>query len=388
MKERSVVQTPPLNARAGIGRIPRVLALVAFLIGTVVSSLTLAPPTPAEAAYSVGTIAHTTANLNLRSGPGTGYGVVLVMPYGSSFKITGSYRNGFYPGRFNGTKGWASADFLTTGGVSSGSGSGSGSGTGSSPSATGSATVTTNLNLRSGPSTGDGVIAVMPAGASLTLTGQAANGFVSVSYQGTNGWAYEAYLGSGGGGSGSGSDSGSGATPSDTGTAYTTTNVNLRSGASTSYSVITVVPSGAAVTLNGQTANGFVSVYYGGSNGWLYADYVSMSGGSGSNPGSGSGSGAGSDGYWSEQEIINLIYEAAAYYGQNGDDMLRVARCESNLDPNNVTPPYQASGLFQFLPGTWATTPYASQNIFDPEANAYAAAWMWSVGRRNEWVCQ
>ena len=82
------------------------------------------------------------------------------------------------------------------------------------------------------------------------------------------------------------------------------------------------------------------------------------------------------------------LNEAAAYYGQNGDAMLRVARCESNLDPYNVTPPYEASGLFQFLPGTWATTPYADENIFDPEINAYAAAWMWSVGRRNEWVCQ
>jgi soluble lytic murein transglycosylase-like protein len=68
--------------------------------------------------------------------------------------------------------------------------------------------------------------------------------------------------------------------------------------------------------------------------------------------------------------------------------MLRVAQCESGLDPNQVTPPYEASGLFQFLPGTWASTPFAAQNIFDPVANANAAAWMWSVGRRNEWVCQ
>jgi uncharacterized protein YraI len=393
MKERCSVQTPPLNARLTIGRVPRVLALVAFLIGTIVSSLTLAPARPAEAAYSVGTIVRTTTNLNLRSGPGTGYGVVLVMSSGSSFKITGSYNKGFYPGRYNGTKGWASADFLTTGG---GSSSGSTSGSGSTPTSsdTGTATVTTSLNLRSGPSTGDGVIAVMPAGSTVTLTGQASNGFVSVTYQGMSGWAYQSYLGSGGS-SGSGSNSGSGSTPSETGTAYTTTAVNLRSGASTSNSVITVVPSGAAVTLTGQSSNGFVSVSYNGSNGWLYASYVSSSNpgsgsgnGSGSGAGSGSGSGPGSDGVWSEQEIINLIYEAAAYYGQSGDDMLRVARCESLLNPSLIHPAYNASGLFQFLPSTWATTPYADQYILDPVANAYAAAWMWSVGRRNEWVCQ
>src|SRR5690606_15519931 len=98
--------------------------------------------------------------------------------------------------------------------------------------------------------------------------------------------------------------------------------------------------------------------------------------------------GPGSDGVWSEGEIIDLIYEAAAYYGQPADDMLRVARCESLLNPSLIHPAYQASGLFQFLPGTWATTPYASFYILDPVANAYAAAWMWSVGRRGEWVCQ
>ena len=55
---------------------------------------------------------------------------------------------------------------------------------------------------------------------------------------------------------------------------------------------------------------------------------------------------------------------------------------------NAVNPYSNASGLFQFLPGTWKTTPFADQDIFDPTANAEAAAWMWSVGRRNEWTCQ
>jgi len=91
---------------------------------------------------------------------------------------------------------------------------------------------------------------------------------------------------------------------------------------------------------------------------------------------------------YTRDEIIAIIYAAADAYGQSRVDMLRVATCESNLDPYNVTPPYSASGLFQFLPGTWATTPYKDQSIFDPVANANAAAWMWSVGRRNEWVCK
>lgn len=361
MKERSVVQTPPLSARITQWRVIRVLAVTLFLTATIVSSLSLAPQA-AEAAAT-----NTTTALNLRAGPGTKYDVILVMPAGASLKITGSYSKGFYPVRYQGIKGWAHSDYLGGGSyveVSYQSGS------------TGTAYTTTSLNLRSGPSTSDSVITVMRSGAAVTLTGQSSNGFVSVEYNGSSGWAYESYLGSGGG-----SSSGSGATSSGTGTAYTTTGVNLRSGAGTSYSIITVVPTGAAVTLTGSTSNNFLSVSYNGSDGWLYADYVSSSGGSSSGSGNGSGNS-------SSSSIIDIIYEAAAYYGQNGDDMLRVARCESNLDPNNVTPPYQASGLFQFLPSTWASTPYADQDIFDPEASAYAAAWMWSVGRRGEWVCQ
>ncbi len=89
-----------------------------------------------------------------------------------------------------------------------------------------------------------------------------------------------------------------------------------------------------------------------------------------------------------EGGIVGIIYAAADAYGQPREDMLRVARCESNLNPNAVNASSQASGLFQFLPSTWATTPYADQDIFDPVANANAAAWMWDNGRRNEWVCQ
>ena len=95
----------------------------------------------------------------------------------------------------------------------------------------------------------------------------------------------------------------------------------------------------------------------------------------------------GSDGY-SEAEIIAIIYAAADEYGQPREDMLRVARCESVLDPNAVNATSGASGLFQFLDGTWARTPWADQNVFDPVANAYATEWMWDQGNRNEWVCQ
>ena len=94
------------------------------------------------------------------------------------------------------------------------------------------------------------------------------------------------------------------------------------------------------------------------------------------------------DGSWSRAELKEIIYAAADKYGQPREDMLRVARCESNMIPSAVNPYGGSYGLFQFKPGTWLSTPYAEYDIFDPRASAYAAAWMWSVGRRREWVCQ
>ncbi|MDP9363526.1 MAG: transglycosylase SLT domain-containing protein, partial [Chloroflexota bacterium] len=91
---------------------------------------------------------------------------------------------------------------------------------------------------------------------------------------------------------------------------------------------------------------------------------------------------------YSKAELIRLIEEAADYYDQPREDMLRVARCESELTPTAVNPRTGDSGLFQFNPDTWQTTPYRRYDIFDPRASAFAAGWMWSVGRRNEWVCQ
>lgn len=47
-----------------------------------------------------------------------------------------------------------------------------------------------------------------------------------------------------------------------------------------------------------------------------------------------------------------------------------------------------ASGLGQFLPGTWASTPQgrAGLSVWDPVANTAAINWMLSVGRAREFV--
>jgi hypothetical protein len=90
----------------------------------------------------------------------------------------------------------------------------------------------------------------------------------------------------------------------------------------------------------------------------------------------------------SEQEILNFIAKAAKKYGQSENAMVRVARCESVLDPCAVNRSGPYYGLFQYLKSTWKTTPYGDRDIFDPEAQALATGWMWKQGRKNEWACQ
>jgi hypothetical protein len=81
------------------------------------------------------------------------------------------------------------------------------------------------------------------------------------------------------------------------------------------------------------------------------------------------------------------VHLAAIAYGQSEGEMRRVADCESHFYAGAKNPNSTASGLFQFLTSTWASTPYGHLNIYEPVANALAAGWMWDVGRRGEWVC-
>lgn len=309
--------------------------------------------------------AYTTSSLNLRAGPSTGNYIKLTMPEGAWVELLSDLgKAGFYKVNYQGILGYAHGSYLSVNGGNVDDGSDPGWGN------AGTAYTTSSLNLRAGPSTSHAIRLVMPLGAAVQLTGATSGGFSGVVYGSLNGWASNDYLTDSGGGGGE--DPGNG----NTGTAYTTSDLNLRSGPGTSNRILLVMPGGAEVTLTGEERNGFAGVRYNGTSGWASLDYLSTT-----------PAGDDGDGSYTQDEIIQIIYAAADRYGQSRSAMLQVARCESVLDPYAVNPYSNASGLFQFLPGTWATTPFAAENIFDPVANANAAGWMWSVGRRGEWVC-
>jgi uncharacterized protein YraI len=397
----------PMRGVRGLAR--RAIALGAILT-LALGALAVTPmDTVASGADGVTTI----DDLNLRAEPALNAAILDVMPAGAAVEVTGDAVAGFYPVAYGGQSGWAYGAYLTLG-------------------ATGDGVVTTGgqqgevyvadgpVNFRTGPSTEDAIISVIPDGALVALNGDSANGFLSIIYTDRSGWAHaDSVFGTSEANPAPvevpaapvvpdpPADPPQPAVPDDvpvgdgvTGAATVVDGaLNLRTGPSLDHPVVMVMPDSAAVELRGEDRAGFSPVSYDGTAGWAFAEFLRVDAPEGpavpdspapqepAAPETPELPWDGSDGY-TEAEIIAIIYAAADEYGQPREDMLRVARCESVLDPYAVNATSGASGLFQFLDGTWAWTPWADQDVFDPVANAYATAWMWDQGNRHEWVCQ
>jgi soluble lytic murein transglycosylase-like protein len=167
------------------------------------------------------------------------------------------------------------------------------------------------------------------------------------------------------------------------GVAFTTVDLSLRAGPSATETPLAAVPAGSRVILTGVMESGFQRVEFRDQLGWIAAEFLSTP----ADPEPEGGRRKGTHQNYSRQQIVRIIYDAADRYDQDRDDMLRVAECESNLDPYAVNPS-GSYGLFQFIRSTWRSTPFGGEDIFDPRANANAAGWMWAEGRKSEWVCQ
>jgi hypothetical protein len=85
-------------------------------------------------------------------------------------------------------------------------------------------------------------------------------------------------------------------------------------------------------------------------------------------------------------EALNL---ACVVYG-SCDTLWRRARCETGgtFSPRAYNASSRASGLLQFLPATWRSTPFGRFSVWSPYANALAAGWMITHGRGGEWECR
>lgn len=158
----------------------------------------------------------------------------------------------------------------------------------------GTAYATADLNLRAGPGPEDPILLVVPAGAPLATTGEAANGYLGVAYDGQSGWADGAYLGAGAPAADPGLQELTAAQPAapaettapvadpaaaSAGTSASVNGlVNLRGGPSEADAVLRVLPAGSPVTVTGAESSGFLPVWYNGTAGWIATRFIDSSG--------------------------------------------------------------------------------------------------------------
>lgn len=134
---------------------------------------------------------------------------------------------------------------------------------GASGAGTNTLTTVCELNLRSSASTSSSVLVTMPSSASVTLLENSTNGWAKIKYSSYTGYCVTDYL-----------NAPSGSLVSMTG--KTTSEVNLRSGKGTSYSVLTVVPKSATVSVVNNTDEGWVKVSYSSYSGYIKRDYLTV----------------------------------------------------------------------------------------------------------------
>jgi len=245
----------------------------------------VAPPSKSVSLFQSVDGATSASDVNLRTGPGSEYDVVTTLPPDTAMTVTGAEVNAFIPVKVDGKFGWVATEWVERGPVSLEQTV--------SPSQPGTATALQAVELRDAPLDEAAAVGTIPSVATVTLTGEAQDGFLRVAYDGQEGWADAAYL--------EVADTSSGAVvqqaqaaeapaqaenleaapapapnpDSPVGAeAIATNNVNLRAQPSATAPILSVVPAGSPVTLTGSQANGYLNVRTAGQAGWIDSRYL------------------------------------------------------------------------------------------------------------------
>ena len=200
----------------------------------------------------------TTARVHFRTGAGTNYSSMGVLDTG--VKVTYISESGNWTKvQYNSKTGYICSDYLKKESSTS------------TTTKTMYVTASAGLNLRKGPSTSYAVIKTLSKGTEVTVV-SSSNGWSKVNVGGVSGYVSSDYLSSTKPSTGSSSSNES--TSNSTSTMYTTDRLNLRKGAGTSYSVITTLDKGVAVTVH-SSSNGWSKVSVNGMTGYVSSSYLS-----------------------------------------------------------------------------------------------------------------
>lgn len=89
-----------------------------------------------------------------------------------------------------------------------------------------------------------------------------------------------------------------------------------------------------------------------------------------------------------------MIVRKAKEYGLDPVKALRVAKCESGLNPLAKNPSSTATGIYQFLDSTWSSVNRLRKNGWmmadrlSTEKNVDNAMWLAKMEGWHHWVCQ
>ena len=264
----------------------------------------------------------TSSAVYMRSGSSTEYAIVCTVPQGASIEVD-YVTDGWAHATWNGCTGFIYSDYINGMGAASGSYTPDVQPSGQASGLT--LYATTGVNLRTGPSTDYGVICVVPQGGAMTYLGESF-GWYLVSYNGNQGYIYSSYAST----SRTAAPSTGKTVTSPVGaTFYTTAAVNLRTGPSTDYAVVCVVPSGSAVTAMTGENGGWYMVSYNGTQGYLSAKYLTssvVSGGTATTGGSAANTWYGGKNYanvYSYNDYRAYNPDLVAAFGNNADSYLQ-----------------------------------------------------------------
>ena len=200
----------------------------------------------------------TTARVHFRTGAGTNYSSMGVLDTGVKVSYISESGN-WTKVQYNSKTGYICSDYLKKESSTS------------TTTNTMYVTASAGLNLRKGPSTSYAVIKTLSKGTEVTVV-SSSNGWSKVNVGGVSGYVSSDYLSSTKPSTGSSSSNES--TSNSTSTMYTTDRLNLRKGAGTSYSVITTLDKGVAVTVH-SSSNGWSKVSVNGMTGYVSSSYLS-----------------------------------------------------------------------------------------------------------------
>ena len=231
--------------------------------------------TPTQAPSNDGTVqAKLTADVNLRRGAGTNYGVIKVIGTGTTVTVTDASNSQWYKVKLSdGTEGYLFSEYLKviSGNIDSAKPSATPTPTPAPSNGTVQAKTTSDLNVRKGPGTSYGIIKVIDMNVTVTITEATNSSWYKVKLSdGTEGYLAAQYLkitsgdinsvkpgNSGDDNTNNGNNSNAPATDEYV---RVTVGLNLRSEPNTSCKVLTVLSTGTVLNVLDRKTSGWVHV--------------------------------------------------------------------------------------------------------------------------------